>query len=131
MKIYIATTLSNAKQHNALRDYLADSGVELTYDWTIQGSVAAESEKEIEAVAVDEVHAVQQAEAVVMLISAKRGTHVELGMALALNKPVVFYGDPDWTGNLCVFYYHPLVHLVDPQLGYRGILAALEHLVLR
>lgn len=114
MKFYIATRLERAADHNLVRDQLVEMGHEITYDWTAHGSVQKEGAARIREVALAETRGVQEADFVVVLLPGGRGTHAELGLALAFGIPVLihsreedgFFADD---GRTCAFYHHPLV----------------------
>lgn len=113
MKYYIASKLENHPAHNLLRDALAVHGHEITYDWTVHGPVYRSGLARVREVAVDETKGVLDADFVVVLWPGGRGTHVELGMAIAAGKPVIFVSDVEAhheaTTETCAFYHHPLV----------------------
>jgi nucleoside 2-deoxyribosyltransferase len=93
MKYYIATKLSNAQAHNRLRDLLSEQGHHLTYDWTIHGPVWTEGYKRCQEVGEAELKGVADADFVIVMMPGGRGTHVELGAALILNKMVLFFSE--------------------------------------
>lgn len=113
IKFYIATKLENWQAHNWLRDRLLDAGHEITYDWTVHGPVYSKGLGEVCLVAHKEAKGVRDADIVIMLWPGGRGTHVELGMALAHGKPVFFVSDVEEhheaTAETCAFYHHCLV----------------------
>ena len=112
MKYYIATAITNTAGHNALRDEMTDRGHKLTYDWTSHGSVQSEGRERIADVCMREIFGVVQADVVIVLLPGGRGTHVELGLAIGLRKPVLLVGVPEsfeQEGMLCSFYLAPLV----------------------
>ncbi len=111
MKIYIASKLENYRQVQAVRDALISAGHSITYDWTLHGSVQGQGVERLKEVAENERRGVVSADAVVVLLPGGRGTHVELGMACALNIPVMLIVDhsmpyfrPD--ENTCAFYWN-------------------------
>lgn len=117
MRVYIATALERAADHNRVRDVLVARGHAITYDWTAHGSVKDEGEARIAEVAALEAAGVRAADVVVVLLPGGRGTHAELGMAIALGKPIVVVGVP--TGRFfevgaptCAFYYAPTVRRI-------------------
>jgi hypothetical protein len=115
MKFYIATTLTNADAHNRLRDFLTSEGHAITYDWTAHGPVWNQGEDRIAAVAAAELQGVADADFVCVLLPGGRGTHTEMGAALALGKPVLLQveSEEDLEGPAtCAFYHHPGVTLV-------------------
>lgn len=115
-KAYIATSLDRAAEHNLVRDALARLGIGCTYDWTEHGSVYAEGMARVEQVAMLEIGGVLKADVVVVLLPGGKGTHVELGAAIAADKPVVLYSqDPEVIlgPKTCAFYHHPNVLIVE------------------
>lgn len=115
MKFYIATKLENHKAHNNLRDWLKLHGHELTYDWSVHGPVFARGLEVVREVALKEHDGVEAADAVIVLWPGGRGTHVELGMAIALGIPVFLMSSVSdhhaATKETCAFYHHPNVTL--------------------
>lgn len=113
MKFYIATKLENHAQHNVLRDILKEHGHVCTYDWTEHGPVYESGLARIEQVAQLEHQGVAEADWVIMLWPGSRGTHVELGMAIALEKRAFIISDVvehhQATAETCAFYHHPHV----------------------
>lgn len=114
MRFYIATRLERAEIHNRVRDELVERGDVITYDWTKHGSVQREGHARIAEVAAAEMQGVADADVVIVLLPGGRGTHAELGMAIALGKFVIVVGLPsgDWfsdSGNTCAFYHAPKV----------------------
>lgn len=112
MKFYIATRLENACAHSRLRTALEARGHIITYDWTAHGSVKEDLDR-LKVVCEDEVDGVLAADRVFCLMPGGRGTHVELGLAIAARKPVAMWA-PD--GRLfaadeqtTAFYHHSLV----------------------
>lgn len=117
VKVYIATRLENWKLHNVLRDALAVRGVGLSYDWSTHGPVWEAGRRRIREVSQLEALGVMEADLVVVLLPGGRGTHAELGMALAARVPVVLWA-PGAQGDFfdaapvtCAFYHHPGVVL--------------------
>lgn len=117
---YIATGLANAAQHNRLRDVLAANGWTITYDWSTHGAVAHLGQERWEEVAVNEATGATEADFVVVLLPGGRGTHVELGLALAAGKVVYLFAETEeqllLEEKTCIFYYHPLVRRVCGDL---------------
>lgn len=109
MKYYIATSLQNVSAHNKVRDALAAHGHEITYDWTVHGPVWGSGLLKLREVAQSEIAGVERADFVVVLLPGGRGTHVELGAAIALKKVCVIHSetfqplaaDP----STCAFYH--------------------------
>lgn len=122
MKYYIATRLESAARAKRLEHALMAGGHLLTYDWTVHGSVQDEGPVRIREAALAEARGVMTADVVVVLLPGGRGTHVELGMAIAAGKPVILYAEDDLhfedaAGRTCAFYHHPLVQRTTAPWG--------------
>ncbi len=111
MKFYIATSLSKASAHNTLRDALTKYGHEISYDWTLHGSVKSVSKERLQEVALLELEGVLAADFVVVLLPGGGGTHLELGFALAKGKRVFLHSEDPLVFELGpqtnAFYHHP------------------------
>lgn len=144
MKFYIATRLERVEEQKALADALKKLGHQISYDWSAHGSVQNEGVDRIREVAIAETRGVLDAELVIVLLPGGRGTHTELGIALAdserqrerrgssfgSEKRIVIIGeDTGVDGRTCAFYHHPQVDrwfaTVDSFLAFmQGISAA-------
>ena len=115
-RVYIASKLENADAVRVMRDRLQAAGFTITYDWTVHGSVRDAGDARMAEVAGLELNGVVTADVVVVLLPGGRGTHTELGAAIALGKPVVVHTtDPSHFTqgtNTCLFYWHKLVRRV-------------------
>ena len=115
MKVYIATKLENWQAHNEVRDWLLRAGHRISYDWTTHGPVFGKGLATVREVAVLEFEGVKAADIVIVLWPGGRGTQTELGMAIALQKPVYFVSTVEAhhqsTKETCAFYHHPSVRL--------------------
>jgi hypothetical protein len=126
-KFYIASSLDNAGQVRQLAETLKAAGWTHTYDWTVHGSVAGQGEQAFVDTATAEVEGVRWADVVVVLLPGGRGTHVELGIALAeavfgqangFETRICIYSptpDKDFgtEKTTCAFYHHPNVQRFD------------------
>ena len=128
MKYYIASKLENHAEHNRVRDMLNALGHEITYDWTHHGPVYRSGLDRVREVAQLETQGVLDADFVVVLWPGGRGTHVELGVALAAGKPVIFISAVEdhhaATQETCAFYHHPLVRRGRSAEEIAALLAA-------
>ncbi len=95
MRFYIASKLENFSQVQYVRDRLEEHGWTHTYDWTQHGSVKTVSTEILKDVAEKEFNGVADADVVIVLTPQGRGTHVELGIALALGKKVFIWHEND------------------------------------
>lgn len=118
MKYYIASGLPNAARVSLAAEAL--SAHARTYDWTTHGDIRREGPGRMEGVSSKELAAVTEAELVLLLFPGGKGTHTELGAALATraNKRIVLWsetGEEFDAGNgqthpsVCAFYFHPAV----------------------
>lgn len=87
MKLYyVASSLDNIPDvRNAILS-MTIAGFKNTYDWSTHGRVIDKSD--LSQIAQKEMFGVVEADFLILLMPAKLGSHVELGIALALNKPV-------------------------------------------
>ena len=121
MKFYLASTLSNAKAARDIANYLIWKGWEQTYDWTEHGAVSGDKREVLEYVASKELDGVLAASMVFLLLPGKRGSHVELGAALAARKPVIILSPSaehlDDCGVTCSFYWHTGIadRIIEPD----------------
>ncbi len=113
MKIYIASSLENRERAAALVRQIRISGHTITYDWTMRGDVRNSGEMAMLETAQNEVNAVTDADLVIILLPGGKGTHTELGVALATREKKKIW---IWSENeavfgggseTCVFYHHP------------------------
>jgi len=120
-KFYIASTLDNAEEARKLAAKVKVLGWEQTYDWTEHGSVQHYNQQQRQAVAMAELDGVLKADIVFMLFPAKRGSHVELGAALASGSWIMILASADQLlkdGRTCAFYHHPQVLRDGPLYTY-------------
>jgi hypothetical protein len=98
-------------------------GHEITYDWSVHGSVQKDGPERIREVAEAECNGVLQADLFVCLLPGGRGTHTELGIALGNKRHkhgvrmagqvggeirIVLVGDDGGADErTCCFYHHP------------------------
>ncbi len=124
MKFYIATSLSKMAEHNVVRDALRTYNHEISYDWTSHGSVKSVSKKRLQEVALMELNGISEAHFVVVLLPGGKGTHLELGFAIANKKKIFIHSEDVSTFELGpqtnAFYHHPNVHSLHcllPDVG--------------
>lgn len=118
-RFYIASSLDNVLPVRALAATLTGDGHVHTYDWTQHGSVQRDGDRTMREAAHAEITGVADAHVVFVLLPGGRGTHVVLGAALALKRPVVMYAPTpealrgERADELhCAFYHHVLVRIV-------------------
>ncbi|MES2122900.1 MAG: nucleoside 2-deoxyribosyltransferase [Chlamydiota bacterium] len=111
MKFYIATSLSRMTAHHMVRDALKTYGHEITYDWTLHGSVKSVSKERLREVAALMLDGIDETDFVVVLLPGGSGTHLELGFAIAKGKKVLVHSEDPLLYELgpqtIAFYHHP------------------------
>lgn len=111
-RIYLATGLQNQDNYRAAREVIMKAGHEITYDWTLGFTERFDRTVQyLEDTSKEEVKGVLSADLVVAMLPGGRGTHAELGMAIAKEIPVIFYSPKSAlmmpTIETCAFYWHP------------------------
>jgi nucleoside 2-deoxyribosyltransferase len=89
MKFYIASGLQNKENVQRVAAYLKSFSFIHTYDWTQNDR--ADSVVKLKAIGEAERLGVVEADFLIVLLPGGKGTHVELGMALAHHKRVYLY----------------------------------------
>ncbi|WP_409253832.1 nucleoside 2-deoxyribosyltransferase [Bacillus sp. SCS-153A] len=110
MKFYVASSFKNIQQVRYVSDQLKRRGFSQTYDWT-QNQRAATIE-DLEQIGRAEKQAVMESDIVVILLPAGKGSHIEMGIALGLNKKIFLYSPNDEVNDLAetsTFYHLPSV----------------------
>lgn len=99
MKFYIGSGLKNYKLVNYYAKILKENGLEETYNWVknIKNDI---TKKDLEKYAEEETQAIVNSDIIIILLPAGRGTHVELGMALALNKKIFLCSETNEEFNI-------------------------------
>lgn len=109
MKFYIASSLRNYKQVRELSRLLRNAGWECTYDWTMNCHLEKIDGETLKSIGEKECEGVKQSEVVIILTPQGRGTHTELGMAIALDKKVYVCHHDDtyfqWDEYTSAFYW--------------------------
>ena len=125
-RFYVSSRKDRGAQADALADVLKARGWERTFKWTDQSNGGPDAHA---ALAVEELEGVRKADVVIVLLPGGYGTHVEIGAALALGKPVIIHA-PDQnildTPYPCIFHYHPRIKLViSENLDINVVLACM------
>jgi nucleoside 2-deoxyribosyltransferase len=111
-KYYLSTRKDRSNEAASLEQVLKSVGWERTYTWTDLGSCDSDA---YATAALAELEGVRSADVLIVLLPGGFGTHVEIGAALALGKPVILHS-PDRktleTPYPCIFHYHPKVSLI-------------------
>ena len=88
MKIYIGAKFSNSNKVIQLSRCLAEYNIFNSYNWALCLKEEETKEDLIES-SIKEMEAIKNSDCVIFLLPLGRGSHVELGMALAYNKKVI------------------------------------------
>ena len=114
MKFYIASKLENCERVKRLASLLKMSGWEHTYDWTAHGLKKTTDMETLKSIGQKEYDGVKNADVVIVLTPQGRGTHVELGIAIALQKAVYICHEDDkyfrCDEHTSAFYWLPNVN---------------------
>ena len=113
MKFYIASSFGNYEQVQGLAEILKAAGWTHTYDWTVHDPVKQSDIEMLKEVGRMEYNGVKEADVVIILTPQGRGTHIELGMAIAFNKIVYLCHSDDTyfkcNENTSTFYWLPQI----------------------
>ncbi|UZJ78644.1 group-specific protein [Fictibacillus sp. KU28468] len=88
MKFYIASSFNNIPSVTYVSEKLKIKGFIQTYDWTKERASTIEDLKDI---GQKEREAVIEADFLVVMLPAGKGSHIELGIALGTGKKVYLY----------------------------------------
>lgn len=122
MRFYVGSSFSNKEEVRFIRDELRALGHTHTYDWTQHERAA--SIDALRSIGEEEIAGIQSADFVVILLPGGKGAHVELGIALGMNKHVFLYDLGDQMMNMVETstFYH-----VDAVQRCEGPFNALPH----
>lgn len=112
MKFYVASSFKNIKSVRYVSEKLKSKGHIHTYDWTKIERVS--TIEDLKDVGQKEKSAVIEADILVVLLPAGKGSHIELGMALAHGKKVYLYSPNEEVNNFettSTFYHLPEVEI--------------------
>jgi len=87
MKFYVGSGMKNCELVNYYVNLLKENGWYQTYDWVKNVSDDVSIEDMVKYADLEQ-KGVMDADVVIILLPAGRGAHIELGMALALNKKI-------------------------------------------
>lgn len=120
MNFYISSRLHNADQVRHVASLLKQNGWTHTCDWTEFDSPPVDTPDNLRVIGEREYDGVRTADVVIVLTPQGRGTHVELGMAIALGKSVFVYHVDDTyfkcDENTSAFYWLPQVKRLTGEI---------------
>ncbi len=114
MKYYLSTEYNcKIRKVNQLKRAMEAAGYKLTHDWLTYRKEEHETDTLLTDVCGKELSGIGNADFLLVLLPGYRGTHTELGIAIAMQKPVIIAGTREEFLNKarrsCPFYYAPLV----------------------
>ncbi len=90
MKFYIGSGFKNVDRVRDLSNELKKLGWIHTYNWA-EVEVGSETREELVTYSRLELAAIEDSDIVIIILPAGRGTHIEMGYAMALGKRIVLY----------------------------------------
>lgn len=112
-RFYVASSFRNIVNVRYVAQILESKGYINTYDWTQNASArdaGTVTLGDLRSVGQHERDAVTGADVVVILLPGGKGTHVELGMAIALGRRTILHSSEEVINNLettSTFYHLP------------------------
>ncbi|MBM6617554.1 nucleoside 2-deoxyribosyltransferase [Bacillus suaedaesalsae] len=117
MKFYIASGLQNKETVQQVSMVLCEKGHHHTYDWTKNDN--ADSFEKLSIIGEAEKKGVQEADVLIALLPGGKGTHIEIGIAIGMNKPVYIYTEFRINDPLssCTFYHIEGVTMISDNIN--------------
>ncbi|MDI3235779.1 group-specific protein [Exiguobacterium antarcticum] len=115
MNFYTASSFRNIEIVQFINDQLIKQGHHLTYDWT--QSERVDTPSALQRIGQLELDAVRASDCLILVLPAGKGSHVELGIAIATQIPVFLCMlDPtSWAGLEASTFYH--IGDITPCIG--------------
>ncbi|QNR21163.1 group-specific protein [Exiguobacterium sp. Helios] len=106
MNFYTASSFRNIEDVRFINDQLIKQGHHLTYDWT--QSERVDTPAALQRIGQLELDAVRAIDCMILVLPAGKGSHVELGIALASQIPIFLCMTDEtcWTGPEASTFYH-------------------------
>jgi nucleoside 2-deoxyribosyltransferase len=115
MNFYIASSYENRDLVRVASFLLNQNEFTNTYDWTLNEK--AVTFEELRTIGEEEKQGIKEADFFVMILPAGRGSHIELGMALALNKRIYLYSPDEEIYNMDTTESYFFLPDVRPYVG--------------
>lgn len=109
-KFYIASSFKNIEAVRYVSKELIKIGYIHTYDWT--QNERASTIEDLREIGLQEKNAVMEADFIIVLLPAGKGSHIEFGIALGLGKRIYLYSQDNEIYNFdttSTFYHLPQV----------------------
>jgi nucleoside 2-deoxyribosyltransferase len=121
-RFYFSTKKTRLPEAAKLLEALTAEGWKRTFVWTDRDA----GRKHYPDLAQRELAGIRDADVVVVLLPGGFGTHVEIGAALALGKPILLHSTDRKTLNdpyPCPFHYHPTIKLlISKKVNVRRVI---------
>jgi hypothetical protein len=111
-KFYVASSFKNVDAVRHVSKLLIDRGYIQTYDWT--ENERASTIEELTGIGQKEKEAVLEADFIIVLLPAGKGSHIEFGIALGHGKRIYLHSPDNEVANFettSTFYHLPEVQI--------------------
>ena len=125
MKAYVGSSLVEKETARSILNALINLGYEPTYDWTTHGKLT--DLKELKECCYKEIGGVEDCDLFFMYFPARFGTHVELGIALALRKHIILVVDKENPNFINSNYEEKTFYQADNIVRFDNIADGLSH----
>lgn len=112
-KFYVASSFQNIEVVRFVSEQLKNKGYVQTYDWTKNNR--ASTIEDLKEIGQEEKKAVMEADFLIVLLPAGKGSHIELGIALGQGKKIYLYSQNNEVSNFettSTFYHLSEVEIV-------------------
>lgn len=112
-KFYVASSFQNVEAVQFVSGQLKNKGYVQTYDWT--KNKRASTIEDLKEIGQEEKKAVMEADFLIVLLPAGKGSHIELGIALGQGKKIYLYSQNNEVSNFettSTFYHLSEVDIV-------------------
>lgn len=92
-KFYVASSFNNIETVRYVSNGLINKGYIQTYDWT--QNERATTVEDLKEIGMQERNAVLEADFIIVLLPAGKGSHIEFGIALGQGKKIYIYSQND------------------------------------
>ncbi|WP_084380125.1 group-specific protein [Sutcliffiella cohnii] len=111
-KFYVASSFGNMEMVRYVSNEFIRRGYVQTYDWT--KNERASTTEDLKRIGEEEKNAVMDADFVIVLLPAGKGSHIEFGIALGQGKRIYLYSQDGEVNNFettSTFYHVPEVEI--------------------
>ncbi|WBL17077.1 group-specific protein [Sutcliffiella sp. NC1] len=111
-KFYVASSFGNMEMVRYVSNEIVHRGYVQTYDWT--KNERASTTEDLKRIGEEEKNAVMDADFVIVLLPAGKGSHIEFGIALGQGKRIYLYSQDGEVNNFettSTFYHVPEVKI--------------------